>query len=182
MQRQIHPYQERGTHSLITGVSPGASTPFSYPGRNLLPQHSVSRPSYRNPLPPTANPSRERDECEEDNARRCVRQIELEKCLLLDAAVQSCTLSYPLRPSRFERSTRVREIRNEKFERKYLIGNFTMKNIFSYLIFSFNIFRVIDCTVQDLNKLRGNKKLRIRKEKLIFSLKQISRLHRFSTV
>lgn len=111
-----------GRYTLIRSVARIPSLPESPPQQPPLSATPVATYSRtRFPALPTAGPyhpfpspttPRERDECEEDNARRCVRQIELEKCPFLDAAVQSSTLF----PSRFERSTRVREIQNEKFE------------------------------------------------------------------
>lgn len=94
-----------GRYTLIRSVARIPSLPESppaHPPLSATPVATYSRtrfpalPAAGRPPPflfPSPTIPRERDECEEDNARRCVRQIELEKCPFLDAAVQSSTLS-----------------------------------------------------------------------------------------
>jgi len=65
---------------------PGTSIPFNHPPTTY--SRSVF-PSYRN----SSSVEHRRDEWEEDNARRCVRQIELEKCAFLDGPAVAIDLA-----------------------------------------------------------------------------------------
>lgn len=65
---------------------PGASIPFNHPPATYS---RLVSPSYRN----SSSAEHGRDEWEEDNARRCVRQIELEKCAFLDGPAVAIDLA-----------------------------------------------------------------------------------------